>query len=159
MAKEYKLTQAKRESYEKELLYLDTVKKHEIAQEIDHARSFGDLSENSEYDEAMNNQAQLMGRIAEIREILDNAVIIVEEFDEEMEGVVGLGCTVKVLDMEFDEEDVFCIVGTQEANPMEARISDESPMGRALMGKRVGDIAEYEAPSGTVRFQILDVNR
>lgn len=159
MAKEYKLTQAKRESYEKELLYLDTVKKHEIAQEIDHARSFGDLSENSEYDEAMNNQAQLMGRIAEIREILDNAVIIVEEFDEEMEGVVGLGCTVKVLDLEFEEEDVFCIVGTQEANPMEARISDESPMGRALMGKRVGEIAEYEAPSGTVRFQILDVNR
>ena len=159
MAKEYKLTQAKRESYEKELLYLDTVKKHEIAQEIDHARSFGDLSENSEYDEAMNNQAQLMGRIAEIREILDNAVIIIEEFDEEMEGVVGLGCTVKVLDMEFEEEDVFCIVGTQEANPMEARISDESPMGRALMGKRVGDIAEYEAPSGIVRFKILDVNR
>ena len=159
MAKEVKITEAMRDRYEQELRYLETVKMDEIAKEIDHARSFGDLSENSEYDEAKNAQGQLYGRITELREFLDNAVIISDEVTEEMQGVVGLGCTVKVRDLEFDEEDVYCIVGSQEANPMEARISDESPMGRSLMGKRVGDIAEYEALCGTVRFEILAVER
>lgn len=159
MAKEYKITQAMRERYEKELKHLETEKMHEIALEIDRARSFGDLSENSEYDEAKNAQGELMGRIAELRNILDHVVIISDEASEEMQGVVGLGCTVKVRDLEFDEEEVYCIVGSQEANPMEARISDESPMGRALMGKRVGEIAEFEAPCGMVRYEILDVNR
>ena len=147
------------QKYEKELNYLETEKMHEIAQEIDRARSFGDLSENSEYDEAKNAQGELMGRIAEIRSILDHAVIISDEITEEMQGVVGLGCTVKVRDLEFDEDDVFCIVGSQEANPMAACISDESPMGAALIGKRVGDIAEYEAPCGVVRYEVLAVER
>lgn len=159
MAKEFKITQSMLQRYEQELKYLETEKMHEIAQEIDRARSFGDLSENSEYDEAKNAQGELMGRIHELRSILDHAVIIGDDASEIMQGVVSLGCTVKVRDLEFDEEDVYCIVGTQEANPMEARISDESPMGKALMGKRVGDIAEYESMAGTVRFEILDVNR
>ena len=159
MANEVKITESMRDRYVAELRYLEGEKMAEIAKEIDHARSFGDLSENSEYDEAKNEQAQVARRIAELREKLDNAVIISDEVTEEMRGVVGLGCTVKVRDLEFDEEDVYCIVGSQEANPMEARISDESPMGRALIGKRVGDIAEYEAICGIVRFEILAVER
>ena len=159
MANEVKITESMRDRYVEELRYLEGEKMAEIAKEIDHARSFGDLSENSEYDEAKNEQAQVARRIAELREKLDNAVIISDEVTEEMRGVVGLGCTVKVRDLEFDEEDVYCIVGSQEANPMEARISDESPMGRALIGKRVGDIAEYEAICGIVRFEILAVER
>ena len=148
-----------RDRYIEQLQYLEDVKMAEIALEIDHARSFGDLSENSEYDEAKNEQAQVARQIAEIREILGNAIIISDQVTEEMRGVVGLGCTVKVRDLEFDEEDVFCIVGSQEANPMQACISDESPMGAALIGKRVGDIAEYEAPCGTVRYEVLAVER
>ncbi len=159
MATEYKITNAMRVRYMEELKYLETDKMQEIAQLINEARSFGDLSENSEYDEAKNAQGELMGRIAELRNILDNAVIISDEASEEMKGIVGLGCTVVVRDLEFDENEVFAIVGTQEANPMEARISDESPLGKALLGKRVGEIAEYEAPVGTVRFEILSVER
>ncbi|MBP3412792.1 MAG: transcription elongation factor GreA [Oscillospiraceae bacterium] len=159
MATEYKITNAMRVRYMEELKYLETEKMQEIAQLINEARSFGDLSENSEYDEAKNAQGELMGRIAELRNILDNAVIISDEASEEMKGIVGLGCTVVVRDLEFDENEVFAIVGTQEANPMEARISDESPLGKALLGKRVGEIAEYEAPVGTVRFEILSVER
>lgn len=159
MAKEFKMTEAMRDSLLREREYLEDVKMKEHAEEINAARSFGDISENSEYDEAMNAQAQTKARINEICEKLAHAVIITEDVSEEMEGVVGLGCTVKVLDLEFEEEDVYCIVGSQEANPMEARISDESPMGRALLGKRVGDIAEYEAPCGTVSYKILGVER
>ena len=159
MATEYKITDAMRRKYQQELEYLETDKMREVAELINEARSFGDLSENSEYDEAKNVQGELFGRIAELRNILDKAVIISDEATEEMQGVVGLGCTVKVLDLEFDETEIYCIVGTQEANPMEARISDESPLGRALMGKRVGEIAEYEAPVGTIRYEILAVER
>lgn len=159
MATEYKITDAMRRKYQQELEYLETDKMREVAELINEARSFGDLSENSEYDEAKNVQGELFGRIAELRNILDKAVIISDEATEEMQGVVGLGCTVKVLDLEFDETEIYCIVGTQEANPMEARISDESPLGRALMGKRVGEIAEYEAPAGTIRYEVLAVER
>lgn len=157
--KEVKLTKTMLQQYEERLRHMETVERDAIAKEIDTARGFGDLSENAEYKAAREAQSELEGRIAELRNILDNAVIISDEASSEMEGVVGLGSTVKVLDMEFDEEDVYCIVGTHEANPMEARISDESPMGQALMGKRVGEIAEYESMAGTVRFKILDVNR
>jgi transcription elongation factor GreA len=148
-----------KDKYLKELEYLETDKMREIANDINVARSFGDLSENSEYDEAKNAQGELMGRIAEIRNILDNAVLISDEATEEMKGIVGLGCTVVVKDLEFEENEVYCIVGTQEANPMECRISDESPLGKALMGKRAGDIAEYEAPVGTIRYEIIAVER
>ncbi len=159
MAKVYKLTRDRLRELEKELNYLKTTREKEVAEQIKEARSFGDLSENSEYDEAKNEQAKLYGRIAEIENILSNALVFDETADEEMEGVIGLGCTVKVRDLEFDETDVYVIVGSQEANPMEARISDDSPFGKAMLGKRVGDCVEYEAPAGTVRFEILAVER
>ena len=159
MAKEYKLTRDRLKELESELNYLKTTREKEVAEQIKEARSFGDLSENSEYDEAKNEQAKLYGRIAEIENILTHAVVIDETTDSEQEGVVGLGCTVKVRDVEFDEIDVFAIVGSQEANPMEKRISDDSPFGKAMLGKAVGDIVDVEAPAGTIQFEILDVNR
>lgn len=159
MAKEYKLTRDRLKELESELNYLKTTREKEVAEQIKEARSFGDLSENSEYDEAKNEQAKLYGRIAEIEDILTYAVVIDETTDSEVLDRVGLGCTVKVRDLEFDETDVFAIVGSQEANPMEKRISDDSPFGRAMLGKHIGDIVEVEAPIGTIQFEILDVNR
>ena len=159
MAKEYKLTRERLKALEEELNYLKTTREKEVAEQIKEARSFGDLSENSEYDEAKNEQAKLYGRIAEIENILTYAVVIDETTDAEEEYRVGLGCTVKVRDIEFDETDVFAIVGSQEANPMEKRISDDSPFGKAMLGRRIGDIVEVEAPVGVIKFEILDVNR
>lgn len=159
MAKEFKLTRERLKELEAELHHLKTVREKEVAEMIKEARSFGDLSENSEYDEAKNEQAKLYGRIAEIENILNKAVVFDESAEEGMEGVVGLGCTVKVRDVEFDETAVYVIVGSQEANPMEARISDDSPFGKAMLGKRVGDLVEYEAPVGMVQFEILAVER
>ena len=159
MAKEYKITSLRLADLEKELNYLKTTREKEVAELIKEARSFGDLSENSEYDEAKNEQAKLYGRIAEVENILTHAVVFDETSDAENAGVVGLGCTIKVRDLEFDETSVYTIVGSQEANPMEARISDDSPFGRAMLGKRIGDIVEFEAPAGTVKFEILAVER
>ena len=159
MAKEYKLTRERLKALEEELNYLKTTREKEVAEQIKEARSFGDLSENSEYDEAKNEQAKLYGRIAEIENILTYAVVIDETTDAAAEDRVGLGCTVKVRDIEFDETDVFAIVGSQEANPMEKRISDDSPFGKAMLGRRIGDIVEVEAPVGVIKFEILDVNR
>lgn len=159
MAKEYKLTRDRLKELTAELHYLKTTREKEVAEQIKEARSFGDLSENSEYDEAKNEQAKLYGRIAEIENILTYAVVIDENTDAEDTNRVGLGCTVKVRDIEFDEMDVFAIVGSQEANPMEKRISDDSPFGKAMLGKHIGDIVEVEAPVGVIKFEILDVNR
>ena len=150
MAKEFKLTRERLKELEAELNYLKTTKEKEVAEQIKEARSFGDLSENSEYDEAKNEQAKLYGRIAEVENILSEAAHA---------GTVGLGCTVKVHDIELDEDDIYTIVGSQEANPREARISDDSPFGRAMIGKRIGDIVEVEAPIGIVKFEILSVER
>ncbi len=159
MAKEYKLTRERMKELTEELHYLKTTREKEVAEQIKEARSFGDLSENSEYDEAKNEQAKLYGRIAEIENILTYAVLIDENTDADVADRVGLGCTVKVRDIEFDETDVFAIVGSQEANPMEKRISDDSPFGKAMLGKHIGDIVEVDAPIGVVKFEILDVNR
>ena len=159
MAKEFKITRERLKELEAELNYLKTTREKEVAELIKEARSFGDLSENSEYDEAKNEQAKLYGRIAEVENILTHAVVFDETSDAEDSGVVGLGCTIKVRDLEFDETSVYTIVGSQEANPMEARISDDSPFGRAMLGKRIGDIVEFEAPAGTVKFEILAVER
>lgn len=157
MAKEYKLTSIRMKELEKELHYLKTTKERDVAEQIKEARSFGDLSENSEYDEAKNEQAKLYGRIAEVEDILAHAVVIDET--ESAAGTIGLGCTVKVRDVEFDEEDLYCIVGSQEADPKDHRISDDSPFGRAMLGKRVGDVVEVEAPVGTLKFEILSVEK
>ena len=157
MAKEYKLTRERMKELTEELHYLKTTREKEVAEQIKEARSFGDLSENSEYDEAKNEQAKLYGRIAEVENILSHAVLIDENTDADVAD--RLGCTVKVRDIEFDEIDVFAIVGSQEANPMEKRISDDSPFGKAMLGKHIGDIVEVDAPVGVVKFEILDVNR
>ena len=159
MAKEFKITRERLKELEAELNYLKTTREKEVAEQIKEARSFGDLSENSEYDEAKNEQAKLYGRIAEVENILTHAVVFDETSDAEDASVVGLGCTIKVRDLEFDEISVYTIVGSQEANPMEARISDDSPFGRAMLGKRIGDTVEFEAPAGTVKFEILAVER
>lgn len=157
MAKEFKITSARLKELEEELNYLKTTREKEVAELIKEARSFGDLSENSEYDEAKNEQAKLYGRIAEVENILANAVVIEE--GEENTGRVGLGCRVRVLDLEFDEEDEYTIVGSQEADPMSYRISDDSPFGRAMIGKSEGDIVEVEAPAGVLKFRIVKIEK
>ena len=149
MAKEFKISTLRLKELEQELFYLKTTREKEVAEQIKEARSFGDLSENE--------QAKLYGRIAEVENILAHAVIIDE--NEDAEGKIGLGCTIKVLDMETEEEEIYAIVGSQEANPMECRISDDSPFGKALLGHTVGEIVEVEAPIGTLRYKILSVER
>ncbi len=159
MAKEFKLTRIRLAELEQELHYLKTTREKEVAEHLKEARSFGDLSENSEYDEAKNEQAQLYGRIAEIENIMAHVILIDDEEGDESTGKVGLGCTVKVRDIEFDETNVYCIVGSQEADPKNSMISDDSPFGRAMVGKSVGDIVTVEAPVGEIRFEILSVER
>lgn len=159
MAKVIKITDDGLKKLEEELEYLKTEGRADIAEKIKVARGYGDLSENSEYDEAKNEQAKLYGRIAEVENILSHAVVIDEAAEAAHSGTVGLGCTVKVHDIELDEDDIYTIVGSQEANPREARISDDSPFGRAMIGKRIGDIVEVEAPIGIVKFEILSVER
>lgn len=155
MAKEFKLSAERLEELKQELTYLKTVREKEVADQIKEARSFGDLSENSEYDEAKNEQAKLYGRIAEVENILANAVIIEE--NDEPAGHVGLGCRVQVMDLDLGEEETYTIVGSQEADPLNGCISDDSPFGRAMVGKGQGDVVEVEAPVGVLRFRILSV--
>ena len=155
MAKEFKLTRERLEALENELQYLRTTREREVAELIKEARSFGDLSENSEYDEAKNQQAQLYGRIAEVENILANAVVI-EETDLET-GCVGMNSRITIRDVEFDEVETYSIVGSQEANPAEGKISDDSPIGRAAIGKKAGDMLQVEAPGGVFQYELLRV--
>lgn len=157
MAKEYKITSARLKDLEDELNYLKTTREKEIAELIKEARSFGDLSENSEYDEAKNEQAKLYGRIAEVENILQNATII-DETDNQND-VVTLGCTLKVKDLDSGEIEIYAIVGSQEANPVLGRISDDSPFGRNCLGKKIGETASFDAPSGTIRYEILGIEK
>ena len=157
MAKEYKLTLERLKELQDELTYLKTVREKEVAELIKEARSFGDLSENSEYDEAKNEQGKLYSRMAELEEILSNYVVIDEE--EQVGDYVRLGSTVTVLDKEFNEEETDKIVGSQEADPMNGAISEDSPFGRALLGKNPGDDVTVDAPAGPVEYKILKVER
>ena len=157
MAKEFKLTRERLKELEEELNYLKTTREKEVAEQIKEARSFGDLSENSEYDEAKNEQAKLYGRIAEVENILSHAVVIDESAEQERAGVVGLGCTVKVRDLDLEGEATYAIVGSQEANPMEGCISDDSPFGFALKGHKVGETVTVTAPVGELQFKIIAV--
>ena len=125
--------------------------------DIREARSHGDLSENSEYDEARTEQAKLFGRIAEIEEILAHAITI--EDDAESSGRIGLGCTVTVKDMNTGEVMEFRITGTQEADPLAGKMSDDSPFGRALVGKTAGERVSITAPIGTFEAEIIRVTR
>ena len=157
MAKEFKITSLRLEDLEKELNYLKTTREREIAAMIAEARSYGDLSENSEYDAAKNEQAKLYGRIAEIEDILAHAVIIQDE--NEATGRVGLGCTVTVRDPRTGKETAYRITGSQEANPMEFKVSDDSPFGRAMVGKAIGDTFTVNAPAGSYTMEIVNVTR
>ncbi|WBW97952.1 transcription elongation factor GreA [Oceanirhabdus sp. W0125-5] len=155
--KKYYMTPEGVKKLEEEVEYYKTVKRKEVTEKIKVALSFGDLSENAEYDEAKNDQAFVEGKIAQLEAMLRNAVIIDEsEIDNE---TVNVGCKVKVKDYDFDEEVTFKIVGSTEADPMEYKISNESPVGEALMGKRVGDIVEVPIPDGVSKYEILDITR
>ena len=151
----YKMSQERLDALKDELHYLETTREKEVAELIKEARSFGDLSENSEYDEAKTEQGKLYSRIAEIKNLIENAVVV--EKAEVEEGTIVIGSTVKVLDIEEDEEQEYQIVGSQEADPMAGRISDDSPFGFALKGHREGDIVTVEAPVGELQFKILSV--
>ena len=157
MAKEFKITALRLAELEKELNYLKTTREREIAAMIAEARSYGDLSENSEYDAAKNEQAKLYGRIAEIEDILSHAVVIEDE--NESTGRVGLGCTVTVKDLTTGEVTAYRITGSQEANPMENKLSDDSPFGRAAVGKSAGDVFTVNAPNGSYQMEIVSVTR
>ena len=157
MAKEYKLSPQRLKELQDEMNYLKTVREKEVAELIKEARSFGDLSENSEYDEAKNEQGKLYSRIAELEEILSNYTIISEQ--EKNMDIVHVGNTVVVEDLEFSEEETYQIVGSQEADPMNGRISEESPFGRALLGRKAGDEVVVEAPAGNIRYKITAIQR
>ena len=157
MAKEFKITSLRLADLEKELNYLKTTREREIAAMIAEARSYGDLSENSEYDAAKNEQAKLYGRIAEIEDILSHAVIIEDE--NEATGRVGLGCSVVVEDVATGEKTTYKITGSQEANPMEYKISDDSPFGRAVVGKAEGETFNVIAPSGSYQMKVISITR
>ena len=140
-----------------ELNYLKFEKREKIKNDIAVARSFGDLSENSEYDEARNEQAKNEARIKELEMLLENAVILDETKIDT--SVVSLGSTVKVLNVALGAEITYELVGSNESNPVEFKISDQSPIGAALINKRAGDEVEVEVPNGTVRMKVLDVSR
>ena len=150
----YKMSRERYEELEKELEYLQTVREKEVAEQIKEARSYGDLSENSEYDEAKTEQGKLYSKIAEYKNLLENAEIVEKTART---GGVGIGCRVKVMDLEFKEETEYQIVGSQEANPRTGRISDESPVGRGLLGHKVGEVVTVEAPAGSLKFEILSI--
>ena len=157
MQKQFMLTEERLKEIKDELEYLKTVREKEVADQIKEARSFGDLSENSEYDEAKNEQGKLYSRMAELEDILSNYVVIEEE--EQSGDYVRLGSTVTVLDKEFDEEVTYKIVGSQEADPMNGRISEESPFGKALLGKAIGETVIVEAPAGNIEYRVVNIQR
>lgn len=140
-----------------ELDYLKNTKIQEVKVALAEARSFGDLSENSEYDEAKNEQAKVVSRIAELEKMINEAEIINE--DEIQADVVSIGAMVKVYDYEYDEEVEYSIVGSNEANPLLGKISDQSPIGSAMIGSRAGDEIKVETPSGKVTIKVLQVQR
>jgi len=152
----FKMSAERLEELKKELEYLQTVREKEVAEQIKEARSFGDLSENSEYDEAKTEQGKLYSKIAEIKNLIENAEIIE---DSETTDTVGNGGVVTIRDVEFDEIETYKIVGSQEANPTAGKVSDDSPVGRALMGHGVGETVMVEAPGGTIAFEIIKIER
>lgn len=153
----FKMSQERLDALKDELYYLETVREKEVAEQIKEARSFGDLSENSEYDEAKTEQGKLYSRIAEIKVLIDNAEIVDNIDHDAPKDTVTLGSIVKVRDIEDDYEETYEIVGPQEANPREGRISDDSPVGRALRGHRAGEQVTVEAPAGNLKFEIVSV--
>ena len=158
MDKKVVVTASGLKALEEELEQLKTVRRKEVSEKIRVARSYGDLSENSEYDEAKNEQAIVEARIADLEVMLKNVVILDE--NELGTDTVSLGATVKVYDEEFEEELEYVIVGSTEADIDLGKISDESPVGKALIGKKIGEVAEAVLPSGdTAKFKVLSIGR
>lgn len=155
MAKAVKITREGLEELKQKLDFLKTVKSTEIEQKLKEARGHGDLSENSEYDEAKNEQGKLAAEIAELEASIANAVIV--ESTNSSSSEVGIGSKIRLLDMELGEEEIIKIVGYAEANFEEGKISDESPIGMAVMGKKAGDIVEVQTPEGVVEMKIVEI--
>ena len=151
------LTQEGYNKLEEELEYLKAVKRKEVAERLKVAISFGDLSENAEYDEAKNEQAKLEEQILKLDEKLRKAVII-DESQIDL-NIVTVGSIVKVFDFDFDEEIEYSIVGSAEADPFEGKISNESPIGKALLGAKKGSTVEVNAPAGVIKYQILSITK
>ena len=142
---------------EDELEYLKVVRRKEVSQKIKEAREQGDLSENAEYDAAKDDQRDIEARIEEVEKILKNAEVVVE--DEVDIDKISIGCKVKILDCEYDEELVYKIVGSTEANSLKGKISNESPVGKQLLGKKVGDEVVVETEMGELRYKVLEIQR
>ena len=155
--KKHILTYAGLKQYEDELQNLKVVKRKEVAQKIKEAREQGDLSENAEYDAAKDEQRDIELRIEELEKLLKNAEVVVE--DEIDLDKINIGCKVKLLDVEYDEEMEFFIVGSTEANSLQNKISNEAPVGRALIGKSVGDVVDVETQAGIIQYKVLEIQR
>ena len=155
--KEILLTQEGYQKLEDELEILKTVRRREVADRIKVAISFGDISENAEYDEAKNEQAQVEERIIKLESMIRRAVIIDESKIDS--NVVTIGSIVKVNDMDFEDEVEYTIGGSAEADPYEGKISNESPVGKALLGRTIGDIVDVQVPDGVAKFEILEIRR
>ena len=145
------------QKYESELEHLKVVKRKEVAQKIKEAREQGDLSENAEYDAAKDEQRDIEARIEELEKILKNAEVVDE--DEVDLDKINIGCLIKILDVEFNEELEYKIVGSTEANSLKGKISNESPVGKALMGHKVGDTVEVETQAGLLSYKVLEIQR
>jgi len=155
--KEVLLTPAGLQKIEEELEMLKSVKRREVAERIKVAISYGDISENSEYEDAKNEQAFVEGRVITLEKMLRNARIIHE--DDVDTGVVSIGSTVRLRDIEFKEDVEFHIVGSAESDPADNKISNESPVGRALLGKSVGSMVEVTVPAGTIQYEVLEIHK
>ena len=151
------LTYAGLKQYEDELQNLKVFKRKEVAQKIKEAREQGDLSENAEYDAAKDKQREIELRIEELEKLLKNAEVVVEE--EIDLDKINVGCKVKVYDVDEDEEMEFYIVGSTEANSLQNKISNESPVGKALMGKKTGDVVDVETQMGVIQYKVLEIQR
>lgn len=156
-AKKNILTYEGLKKYEEELEHLKVVTRKEIAQKIKEARAQGDLSENAEYDAAKDEQRDVEARIEELEKILKNVEVVVE--DEVDLDKINIGCKVRIKDLEFNEDLQYKLVGSTEANSLKGKISNESPVGRALIGKSVGDIVEVETPAGIIKYEVLEIQR
>ena len=157
MEREYRMSAARAEELQEELNYLKTTRSDEVAEQIKVARGFGDLSENSEYDEAKNEQGKLYSRIAELEEILQHVVIVDES--NAPSNVVTIGSTVTVVNASGMEMPPYKIVGSQESDPMRGIISEESPFGKALVGAKEGDTVTVEAPGGSMKYTVKKIER
>lgn len=155
--KKHILTYAGLKKYEEELQDLKVNRRKEVAQKIKEAREQGDLSENAEYDAAKDEQRDIEARIEELEKLLKNAEVVVE--DEIELDKISIVCQVKVYDLEFDEEIEFRLVGSTEANSLQNKISNESPVGHALLGRKVGDVVDVETQAGVIQYRVLDIKR